>query len=161
MDIKLTEWDKKFLNLAKHIATWSKDFSTQVGAVIAKENRIIATGYNGLPHGLRDSIINELQKKEGTEYARTFKNRHTIHAEANAIKYATQCVRGTNLYITHPPCTECARMIVDKGIGVVYAIASDDERFCNTWGCESVDDVLGHNHIPLILVTEEELNSDL
>ncbi len=61
-----SKWDKRFMKLAREISTWSKDPSSQIGAVIINdERRILATGYNGFPKGIRDTEerLNDREQK--------------------------------------------------------------------------------------------------
>lgn len=104
----MTNWHNRFLELATHISSWSKDPSTQVGAVITRGNRIISTGFNGPPqkvHDLQERLLN-----------REVKLRITLHAEANAILFSKQDLKNCTLYCTHPPCTQCAAMIIQSGL---------------------------------------------
>lgn len=96
-------WDRRFLGLCEHVASWSKDPSTKVGAVIVRPDRTIASvGYNGFPRGVRDEP-NRLSDRE-TKYALT------VHAEMNAILSAAESVQGYTLYTT--PCLSCDRCAV-------------------------------------------------
>jgi len=101
------------LELADHVAKRSKDPSTQCGAVILDGKRVVSLGYNGFPQGVEDS-----------EYR--LKNRATKlmfieHAERNALHFAERSVSGMTLYVTMPPCNECAKAIIQRGIKrVVY-----------------------------------------
>ena len=108
-------WDERFLELAKHIAQWSKDPSTKVGAVIVRPNRTIASvGYNGFPRGVidDDARLND----------RPYKYAMTVHAEANAILSANERIDGCTLYVTPlTPCSSCASMIIQSGITRVVA----------------------------------------
>ena len=63
--IQLPKWDRRWLELAQYISKWSKDPSTQVGAVIARENKLISLGYNGFPEGIDDSPGSFNLKTEG------------------------------------------------------------------------------------------------
>ena len=111
------------MELAKLVASWSKDDSTKVGAVIVDEQRrIVSTGYNGPPQGVKD------------EYAdRTQKLRRTLHAETNALAFAQRNVRGCTIYITHPPCAQCAAQIIQHGIRkVVFDLPT--YNFLTRWG---------------------------
>ena len=106
------KWKKRFLDLASHIAEWSKDPSTKVGAVIVDDKRrIVATGYNGFPKGVRDS--------EERLNNRALKHKLVVHAEANAILNAVGSLEGTVLYCTHLPCSSCAKLIIQAGIQAV------------------------------------------
>ena len=94
----MTDWHTRFMGLAHHVALWSKDESTKVGAVIVdKDNRIVSLGYNGPPRGVSDEHIN-----------REIKLLRTLHAEENAILFARGNADGNILYITHHPCAHCA-----------------------------------------------------
>ncbi|MBT3764776.1 MAG: CMP deaminase, partial [Rhodospirillales bacterium] len=89
---KLTHWDHRFLNLARFIANWSKDPSTQVGCVIADPMmRIVSTGFNGLPSGVEDTI----ERLEN----RDIKYEMVVHAERNAIIDAKRDLSGLTLYV--------------------------------------------------------------
>lgn len=111
-------WNQRYLNIAKQIASWSKDPSTKVGAVIVGDkNQIISQGYNGFPRGFKDSL--------DRLYNRETKYKFTIHAEANALYnalYNGVSVNGTSIYVHGlPVCVECAKAIIQSGIKrVVY-----------------------------------------
>jgi dCMP deaminase len=108
------DWTDRGLGLAFHVATWSKDPSTQVGAAIFDpDHRVLGVGYNGFPRGVADD--GRLDVKE-EKYPRI------VHAEANAI-INSQGDRHT-LYCTHYPCSGCAALIIQAGIKVVIAPAS-------------------------------------
>ena len=101
--------DQRYLKLASHVAEWSKDPSTKVGAVIVGgDRREIALGYNGFPPGI-DDTPERLAHKE-TKYAMT------QHAERNVLDNARFDLAGATLYVTMYPCNECAKSIVAKGI---------------------------------------------
>ena len=102
------KWDQRYLYLAGHIATWSKDPSTQCGAVITDGHRIISTGFNGFPQGIEDDGRLDVR---GTKYEMV------IHAEINAILFAKQDLHGCTIY-TYPfqPCSRCASVIIQSGI---------------------------------------------
>lgn len=104
-------WGDYFIRIARAIATKSRDPSTQVGAVLVDEDRVIrATGYNGLPRGVRD-LPERLQ--------RPAKYIWTSHAEMNTIAHAARVgvpTKGCTLIVTHEPCAMCARLILQAGI---------------------------------------------
>lgn len=109
-----TDWHERFLGLAKEIASWSKDPSTQFGAVIVDpKGRIVSMGYNGFPQRVRDDerLHNREEKYE-----------IIIHAEINALIFAKQSVEGCTLY-TWPfmPCSRCAAIFIQAGIEKVVA----------------------------------------
>lgn len=104
------KWDMRFMRIAKReVATWSKDPDDGVGCVIVSlDRRQMTTGYNGLPQGLADTP-GRLNDKE-------IKNRLTVHAELNAILNARTNLTGWSLYVTKPPCVDCAKAIMQAGI---------------------------------------------
>ena len=117
-------WDVKFLELAKHISTWSKDPSRQIGAVAIGQNRnILATGYNGFPRGVYDTDERLNDRKE--------KYKLIVHAEMNCIYNATLngvSLQGSHLYVYGlPVCHECAKGVVQ--VGVSRVIMPDDIWF--------------------------------
>ena len=117
----ISKWDKRFLDLAKYISTWSKDPSTQVGAVIADGNRIVSHGYNGLPQGIED---------DGRLNDRDLKLQIIVHAEENALIWAREKVEGYTLY-TYPflPCPKCTGIIIQHKISKVIAPACKVDRW--------------------------------
>ena len=111
-------WDVRFFELAKHIASWSKDRSTKVGAVIVNEkDRVVKSmGYNGFPRGIDDD--NDEYHKRPAKY------KWAEHAERNAIYNAARngiAIEGCTMYVTFFPCTDCARSIIQSGIQRVVA----------------------------------------
>ncbi len=119
----MTDWNRRFLSLAEHIAQWSKDPSTQVGAVIVDPcRRIISTGYNGLPQGVDDT--------DNRLYTREIKYEMIVHGEINAILFAKQDLLGSTLY-TWPfmPCSRCAGIVIQSGIKTVVAPLNDSPRW--------------------------------
>lgn len=111
----MNKWDNRFLDLALRIGAWSKDPSTQVGAVIVRPNRTLASvGFNGFPRGVHD-LPERLQD-------RNVKYQFTLHAEMNAILSANEPVVGMTLYVAPLiPCANCAAAIVQSGIKRVVA----------------------------------------
>lgn len=106
-------WDHRMLALAKHVAGWSKDPSTKVGAVIADANhRVLSIGYNGYPRAVRDNGL----------YDRAYKLERIVHAEMNALMFAGVPLAGATLYVwPMPPCSRCAGPIIQAGIVRVVA----------------------------------------
>lgn len=120
----MTKWDTRFLGLAAYISAWSKDPSSQVGAVITDGNRIISLGYNGFAAGVEDK-----QERLGD---RDCKLNLTIHAEENAMIFAKRDLTGCTVYVTHPPCPRCASKLIQEEVGrIVYIAPSDD--FLSRW----------------------------
>ena len=111
---KATKWQSRFFDLAYLVASWSKDPSSQIGAVIVDaQNRVISTGFNGLPVGVKDT-----EERLGD---RATKYKMILHAEENAIMFAKQNLNGCSIYVTKmPPCAHCAALIIQSGIKYVY-----------------------------------------
>ena len=111
---KATKWQKRFFDMAYLVASWSKDPSSQIGAVIVDEqNRVISTGFNGLPVGVKDT--DERLGDRATKY------KMILHAEENAIMFAKQNLNDCSIYVTKmPPCAHCAALIIQSGIKYVY-----------------------------------------
>lgn len=110
-----TKWDIRFVELARHIAQWSKDPSTKVGCVVVGPDREIrSTGFNGFPRGIEDSAARLDDRDQ--------KYPLICHAEENAIMHAARigvALKGCTAYVTWPPCTRCARSLVQAGVGEV------------------------------------------
>lgn len=105
------KWMDYFFDVVERTSQQSKDPSTKVGAILVKDKRIMATGYNGFAYGVAD---------EATRYAdRQTKLALVVHSEANCI---LQCARygvsteGLTLFVSLTPCIECAKMIIQAGI---------------------------------------------
>ena len=111
-------WDEYFMGIAFLSGMRSKDPSTQVGArIIDEDKKIIGIGYNGFPMGSSDD--NMPWDKEG-DFLNT-KYPYVVHAELNAILNSIKSLKNCILYVTHFPCNECAKAIVQSGIKkVIY-----------------------------------------
>lgn len=107
---KQREWDLYYLNMARYIATKSKDPSTQTGAVIVRPDKsVVSVGFNGFPRGMKDDAA--LYADRDKKYSRT------VHCEMNALIHARQDVSGGTLY-TWPfaSCDRCAVHMIQSGI---------------------------------------------
>lgn len=121
--IENTKWDKRFMEVAELVATWSSCYKKDrhVGAVIVLNKRIVATGYNGASSGIESCVERgsclrqELNIPSGTRHELCY----ATHAEQNAIIQAARlgiAIDGATMYCTHQPCTICAKMIINAGI---------------------------------------------
>ena len=138
-------WQEYFLNLCSVIGTRSTDADTKVGCVIVnKNNKILSTGYNGLPAGICEEnwplkreqmlyiyegkegpiILNELLVDEHKMIGSINKYNVMLHAEINAIACAERSIRGCTLYTSVFPCSNCASLIINVGIEKVVAFNS-------------------------------------
>jgi len=110
----LEKWDRRFLNLAAHISTWSKDPSTKVGAVLVNDlKQVVGMGYNGFARGVQDT--DERLNDRETKY------KLVVHAEVNAIIQAGHAARNSTLYVypsfmIPPICHECCKSAIQAGI---------------------------------------------
>jgi dCMP deaminase len=123
----MANWNERFLNLATHISNWSKDPSTKVGCVVVGPDREIrSTGFNGLPRGIEDND-ERLNNRE-------IKYPMICHAEENAIMHAARIgisLKDCTAYVTWPPCTRCARSLIQAGI--VTVIYPKDTEIPDRW----------------------------
>lgn len=105
----MDRWDQRFLALAEHIATWSKDRSRKFGAVIVdRQRRVVSLGYNGLVRGVDDEVEGRHLHPDKFHWAE--------HAERNAIYNAREPLDNCTIYVPWFPCAECARAIIQSGI---------------------------------------------
>jgi len=116
-------WGDRYIHLAKEISTWSKDPSTQVGAVVIGNNgEVLSQGYNGFPRGIKDTPqrLKDREKKYNL----------VVHAEMNAIYNASLngvSLKGSTLYVYGLPiCNECAKGVIQVGIDKVIATRPAD-----------------------------------
>ena len=121
----MDKWDRRFLKAAQEVATWSKDPSTKVGCVIVdpEKQRRTGEGFNGFPRFMSDAP--DLYANQDTKYSRT------LHAELNAVLFSKK-TEGCTAYVTHPPCTNCALVLIQSGISRVVC-PSPSEDLLSRW----------------------------
>ena len=131
----MDKWDARFLQMAELVGGWSSCFQENrwIGAVIVKNKRILTTGYNGAPAGVKtckergECLRRKLNVPSGTRQEVCY----ATHAEQNAIVQAARMgihIDGATLYCTHQPCSQCTKMIINAGIArVVYKHAYPDD----------------------------------
>jgi dCMP deaminase len=131
-----TKWDNRFMEMAQVISTWSKDPSSQIGAVVVNdERRILATGYNGFPKGIADTEERLNNKEE--KYSRI------IHAEMNALMnalYSGVSLKDSTLYVYGlPVCSSCAKCVIQAGVKrvVIPTIKTNKANWQAVWEQES------------------------
>jgi dCMP deaminase len=106
-----------YMKIADVTSTLSYAKRLQVGAVIVKDNQILATGYNGMPSGWEN--VCEISDEQGLLKTKP----EALHAETNAIAkvaQSTESSQGSTLFCTHAPCIECAKLIYQSGITTLY-----------------------------------------
>jgi dCMP deaminase len=113
-------WDEYFLSIAQLAASRSTCLRRKVGAVVVKDQRILATGYNGAPRGLKHcEEIGCLRDKLRIPSGERQELCRGIHAEQNAIVQAATSgvdIRGATLYCTNQPCILCTKLIIGSGL---------------------------------------------
>ena len=119
-------WDAYFMKIAHETATRSTCLRRQVGAVMVRDRRILATGYNGAPTGLPHCLdIGCIREQNGVPSGEQAQTCMAVHAEQNAIIQAAihgVSTLGATLYCTNHPCGICAKMLINAGIRkLVYA----------------------------------------
>ena len=125
------KWDKRFLNLAEHISTWSKDPSKKIGAVaVGDQRQILAQGYNGFPRGINDADERYDNREE--------KYKLVVHAEMNVIynaSYNGVSLNGSTLYVHGlPVCSDCAKGVIQVGIKRIVMPSQDiPEHWEQSW----------------------------
>ena len=134
LDEQQLKWDLRFMDLARNVSSWSSCVRAgrQVGAVIVKEKRILTTGYNGAPSGVKTCkekgfcMRDKLNIPSGTRAEMCY----AIHAEQNAVIQAAKMgisVEGATIYVTHQPCSVCTRILINAGIKrIVYGESYPD-----------------------------------
>jgi dCMP deaminase len=117
-------WQEYFMEITELVAKRSTCRRRSVGAIIVKEKRILSTGYNGAPAGVRHCIdIGCLREQLGVASGERHELCRGIHAEQNAIIQAALhgvSIAGATLFCTNLPCAICAKMIINAGIRTIY-----------------------------------------
>ena len=132
-------WDERFMRVANEVGSWSSCWkeNRHVGAVIVKNNRILATGYNGAPSGVLPCRDRErcLRDEENIKSGERLEVCYAVHAEQNAIAQAAKQglnIDGATLYCTHQPCSICAKLAINSGIKRFVYSNSYPDKFTKT-----------------------------
>lgn len=112
------------MKIAQEVSSRSTCLRRQVGAVIVKDKRILSTGYNGAPSGLKHCAeVGCLREKLGIPSSENQELCRGLHAEQNAIIQAALhgvSIAGSSLYSTHKPCVLCSKMVINAGIKEIF-----------------------------------------
>ena len=117
------DWDEYFMEIAEVVRKRSTCLRRSVGAVIVKDRRILATGYNGAPSGIRHCLETGcLREQLGVPSGERHELCRGIHAEQNAIvqaAYLGVSISGSTLYCTNQPCILCAKMLINADVELI------------------------------------------
>ena len=113
-------WDEYFMSIAEQVSGRSTCLRRNIGAVLVKEKRILATGYNGVPSGLAHcEEVGCLREQRNIESGSRHELCRGIHAEQNAVIQAARHgipIDGASIYCTHQPCVLCAKILINAGV---------------------------------------------
>jgi len=116
-------WDRYFMDITRVVANRSTCLRRRVGAVLVKDRRILASGYNGAPAGLKHCLdIGCLRERLGVPSGERHELCRGLHAEQNAVIQAAVhgiAIKGAACYVTHQPCLLCAKIMINAGVGKV------------------------------------------
>lgn len=118
-------WDEYFMTIAHQVATRSTCLRRKVGAVLVREKRLLATGYNGAPRNVshcRESGC--LRQQMSVPSGERHELCRGLHAEMNSLLQAAEHgvrIAGADIYCTNQPCSLCAKMLINVGIETIYA----------------------------------------
>ena len=149
------DWQTYFMNIAQLVASRSTCIRRQVGAVIVKENRILSTGYNGTPTGIRHCLErgclrDELKIPSGQRHELC----RGLHAEQNAIiqaAYHGVSIESGEIYCTNQPCIICAKMIINAGLKKII--------IGNSYPDELAAEILDEAGLKVVVLTPEKLKN--
>jgi dCMP deaminase len=123
MESARPSWDDYFMKIAQEVATRSTCLRRQVGAVVVKDRRILATGYNGAPQGIRHcGEVGCLREEQEVPSGERHELCRGLHAEQNSVIQAALhgvSVANAMLYSTHKPCSLCAKILINAGINEI------------------------------------------
>lgn len=131
--MKRPNWDEYFMGITEMVSSRSTCLRRKVGAIIVKEKRILTTGYNGPPQGVKhcDELGGCLRDKLKIPSGERMELSRAVHAEQNAIIQAAKYgidINGGTMYVTNHPCFICAKMIINAGIKkIIYKEGYPDE----------------------------------
>lgn len=124
-------WDEYFMAITDQVAERATCKRRHIGAILVKDKRILATGYNGTPAGLAHcDEVGCLREQRGIPSGTQHELCRGIHAEQNAVIQAARhgiAIDGATVYCTHQPCVLCAKILINAGVkDIVYRAAYPD-----------------------------------
>ncbi len=129
------KWDRRFMQMCDLIGTWASCYKSdrKMGCMIVKDKRVLTTGYNGAPAGLKTCVERGecMRVRLGIPSGQQAQLCYAVHAEQNALIQAAKLglsVDGATLYVTNRPCVICAKLIINAGIRrIVYRYDYPDD----------------------------------
>ena len=144
-------WDTYFMNITTLVAQRSTCTRRAVGAIIVKDKRILSTGYNGAPTGIRHCLeVGCLRESLQVPSGERHELCRGIHAEQNAIiqaAYHGVSVKDALLYCTNQPCAICAKMIINAGIKKIYYQSGYTDALAQEMLTEAGIDLIKHDDL--------------
>ncbi len=144
-------WDTYFMNITTLVAQRSTCTRRAVGAIIVKDKRILSTGYNGAPTGIRHCLeVGCLRESLQVPSGERHELCRGIHAEQNAIiqaAYHGVSVNNAVLYCTNQPCAICAKMIINAGIKKIYYQSGYTDALAQEMLTEAGIDLIKHDDL--------------
>ena len=120
------KWDHRFMEMAGLVSSWASCYQKdrKIGAVIVRDKRVMTTGYNGAPAGVKTCVERGecLRKKLGIPSGTRHEMCYAVHAEQNAIIQAARYgvhTDGSTLYCTTQPCVQCTKMLLNAGVAEI------------------------------------------
>jgi len=144
-------WDTYFMNITTLVAQRSTCTRRAVGAIIVKDKRILSTGYNGAPSGIRHCLeVGCLRESLQVPSGERHELCRGIHAEQNAIiqaAYHGVSVNNAVLYCTNQPCAICAKMIINAGIKKIFYQSGYSDALAQEMLSEAGIDLIKHDDL--------------
>ena len=132
---KRPTWDEYFLEVAKLVSKRATCLRRSVGAVLVKDKKILATGYNGAPSGLKHcSSAGCLREKLKIPSGERHELCRGLHAEQNVLVQAALygiSTKNSILYLTNQPCVICAKMLINAGVGEIVILAGYPDKMAS------------------------------
>ncbi|AEH61569.1 CMP/dCMP deaminase zinc-binding protein [Methanosalsum zhilinae DSM 4017] len=144
--------DEYFLEIASVVAKRSTCLRNKVGAVVARDKRILSTGYNGAPSNMEHCLeIGCIRQQQNIESGTRHEKCRAVHAEQNAIIQAAihgVSTAGATIYCTHQPCILCTKMIINANIKRVVYLADYPDSDSLTFFSDASVEVINYSEQP-------------
>lgn len=146
MENSRPSWDNYFMTIAKEVSTRSTCTRRKVGAVLVRDKRMLATGYNGAPRNIRHcSETGCLREQMNVPSGERHELCRGLHAEMNALLQAAEHgvrIDGATIYCTNQPCSLCAKMLINVGVKKIFIAESYPDELAEQMLSEAEIDVV-------------------